>query len=190
MNFIDLLNTGKSPPEDINVVIEIPKGSNLKYEYDTDNNILQIDRILSVEMVYPFNYGFIPKTIETLDNNSNFDNLDAFVLYIDSLHPLSVINCIPVGVILTEDQDGIDSKIIATPNPKIMKCNNVMDLSVINQYHLNKLKHFIEHHKDLEKDKFVKIKELGDGTMAKSIILGAMENYKKYKKKLIRNILL
>jgi inorganic pyrophosphatase len=66
LNFIDLLNTGKSPPEDINVVIEIPEGSNLKYEYDTDNNILQIDRILSVEMVYPFNYGFIPKTIETL----------------------------------------------------------------------------------------------------------------------------
>ena len=65
MNYIALLNTGKSPPSDINVVVEIPKGSNIKYEYDTDNKILQIDRILSVEMIYPFNYGFIPKTIET-----------------------------------------------------------------------------------------------------------------------------
>ncbi|HJT85492.1 MAG TPA: inorganic diphosphatase [Nitrososphaeraceae archaeon] len=182
MNSIALLNTGKSPPSDINVVIEIPKGSSIKYEYDTDNKILQIDRILSVEMVYPFNYGFIPKTIETLENNSNLDNLDAFVLYINSLTPLSVINCIPVGVILTEDQDGTDTKIIATPNPKITTSNSVMDLNDINQYHLNKLKHFIEHHKDLEEDKFVKIKEFGDRTMAKKIILSAMENYKKHKK--------
>ena len=85
MNFIEQLNTGKYPPEDINVVIEIPKGSNIKYEYDLDNGILYVDRILSVEMVYPFNYGFIPKTIETLDDNSNnIDSLDVFVIDFDS----------------------------------------------------------------------------------------------------------
>jgi inorganic pyrophosphatase len=179
LNFIELLPTGKSPPEDINIVIEIPKGSNIKYEYSSDDNILHIDRILSVEMVYPFNYGFIPKTIETLDNNSNFDNLDAFVLHIDPLYPLSVINCIPIGVIITEDQDGLDSKIIAIPNQKIMNYNKIMDLKDVNLSHLDKLKHFIEHHKDLEKEKFVKIKEFGDKTRAKKLILTAMENYKK-----------
>ncbi|HEX2405757.1 MAG TPA: inorganic diphosphatase [Nitrososphaeraceae archaeon] len=183
MNFIEQLNTGKYPPEDINVVIEIPKGSNIKYEYDLDNGILYVDRILSVEMVYPFNYGFIPKTIETLDDNSNnIDSLDVFVIDFDSLQPLSVINCTPIGVILTEDQDGVDSKIIATPIPKIMNYNNLMDLNDVNPYYINKLKHFIEHHKDLEKEKFVKIKELGDKTKAKGIILDAIENYKKYKK--------
>ena len=182
MDFLEQLNAGRNPPEDINTVIEIPKGSNIKYEYDIVNGILSVDRILSVEMVYPFNYGFIPKTMETLDDNSNnIDNLDVFVIDIDPLQPLSLINCTPNGVILTEDQDGVDSKIIATPIPKIMNYNNVIDLNDVNSYYLNKLKHFIEHHKDLEKEKFVKIKEFGNKAKAKDIILDAMENYKKYK---------
>ena len=182
MDFLEQLNAGRNPPEDINIVIEIPKGGNIKYEYDIVNGILCVDRILSVEMVYPFNYGFIPKTMETLDNNSNnIDNLDVFVIDIDPLQPLSLINCTPIGVILTEDQDGVDSKIIATPIPKITNYNNVIDLNDVNPYYLNKLKHFIEHHKDLEKEKFVKIKELGNKAKAKDIILDAMENYKKYK---------
>jgi inorganic pyrophosphatase len=63
-----------------------------------------------------------------------------------------------------------------------MNYNNLMDLNDVNPYYINKLKHFIEHHKDLEKEKFVKIKELGDKTKAKGIILDAIENYKKYKK--------
>lgn len=184
MDVLEQLNAGRNPPEDINIVIEIPKGGNIKYEYDRVNGILRVDRILSVEMVYPFNYGFIPKTIETLDNNSNnIDNLDVFVIDTDPLQPLSLINCTPIGVILTEDQDGVDSKIIATPIPKIMNYNNVIDLTDVNPYYLNKLKHFIEHHKDLEKEKFVKIKEFGNKAKAKDRILVAMENYKKYKNK-------
>lgn len=61
MSFIEQLDTGRNPPEDINVVIEIPKGSNIKYEYDLVNGILYADRILSVAMVYPFNYGLYQK---------------------------------------------------------------------------------------------------------------------------------
>ena len=182
MSFIEQLDIGRNPPEDINVVIEIPKGSNIKYEYDLVNGILYADRILSVAMVYPFNYGFIPKTIETIDYNSkNIDCLDVFVIDIDPLHPLSIINCTPIGVVLTEDQDGVDSKIIATPIPKIINYNNLNNLSDVNPYHINKLKHFIEYHKDLEKGKFVKIKELGDKVKAKDIISDAMKNYKKYR---------
>ncbi len=90
-------------PEDINVVIEISKGSNIKYELNLESRILYVDRILSVEMVYPFNYGFIPQTIENLDNDiKNTDNLDVFVIGIDSLQPLSVINCTPIGILFTE----------------------------------------------------------------------------------------
>ena len=107
MNFVEKLYTGIQPPEDINVVIEISKGSNIKYELNLDNGLLYVDRILSVEMVYPYNYGFIPQTIENLDDDfKNIDNLDAFVIGIDSLQPLSVINCAPIGIIFTEDQDG------------------------------------------------------------------------------------
>lgn len=182
MNDIEQLNSGINPPEDINVVIEIPKGSNIKYEYDITNGILYADRILSVALVYPFNYGFIPKTIETINYDSkNIDCLDVFVIDIDPLHPLSIINCTPIGVVLTEDQDGVDSKIIVTPIPKIVNYNNYMNLSDVNPYYINKLKHFIEHHKDLEKEKFVKIKGFEDKIKAKSIISDAIENYKKYK---------
>jgi inorganic pyrophosphatase len=183
MNFVDKLNAGINPPEDINVVIEISKGSNIKHELNLDNGILYIDRILSVEMVYPFNYGFIPQTIENLDNNSkNIDSLDVFVIGIDSLHPLSIINCTPTGIIFTEDQDGLDSKIIATPISKIVDWSPMMeDSNNFNLHLLNKLKHFIEHHKDLEKDKFVKIIEVGNKEKSKLKIIEAMENHKKYR---------
>lgn len=185
MNFVDKLNTGIHPPEDINVVIEISKGSNIKYELNLENGILYVDRILSVEMVYPFNYGFIPQTIENLDNDfKNTDNLDVFVIGIDSLQPLSVINCTPIGIIFTEDQDGLDSKIIAAPISKIGGWSNIRDLNDFNLHLLDKLKHFIEHHKDLEKDKFVKIREFGNKEKSKRIILEAMENHKKYKNSL------
>ena len=184
MNFVEKLYTGIQPPEDINVVIEISKGSNIKYELNLDNGILYTDRILSVAMVYPFNYGFIPQTIENLDNDSeNIDNLDVFVIGIDSLQPLSIINCTPIGIIFTEDQDGLDSKIIATPISKIGDWSNIGGghLNDSNLHFLNKLKHFIEHHKDLEKDKFVKIRGFGNKEKSKQKIIEAMENYKKYK---------
>ncbi|MGZ5511682.1 MAG: inorganic diphosphatase, partial [Nitrososphaeraceae archaeon] len=128
-NIEQQLNTGINPPEDSNVVIEIPKGSNIKYEYDITNGILYADRILSVELVYPFNYGFIPKTMETINYDSkNIHSLDVFVIDIDPLYPLSIINCTPIGVVLTEDQDGVDSKIIATPIPRITNYDNFSDL--------------------------------------------------------------
>ena len=188
MNFVDKLNAGINPPDDINVVIEISKGSNIKHELNLENGILYIDRILSVEMVYPFNYGFIPQTIENLNNNSkNMDNLDVFVIGIDSLQPLSIINCTPIGIIFTQDQDGPDSKIIATPISKIVDCTPIGDSNDFNLHLLNKLKHFIEHHKDLEKDKFVKIIEVGNQEKSKLKIIEAMENHKKYRRTNHRN---
>jgi inorganic pyrophosphatase len=81
----------------------------------------------------------------------------------------------------TEDQEGLDSKIIATPISKIGDWSTIGDSNDFNLYLLNKLKHFIEHHKDLEKDKFVKIREFGNKVKSKRKILEAMENYKKYK---------
>jgi len=187
MSFPSTLHSGKNPPEDINVVIEIPRGSNIKYELDPADGILYVDRILSVEMVYPFNYGFIPKTLENSDKlTTSKDNLDVFVIGIDSLQPKSVVNCVPIGVILTEDQDGLDSKIIARPSSKAYKLNNELlnDLEDINSHILKKLIHFIEHHKDLENNKFVKIIEIGHKERAKRIVLDGIKNYEKYIKSL------
>ena len=181
MSFPSNLHSGKNPPEDINVVIEIPRGSNIKYELDPADGILYVDRILSVEMVYPFNYGFIPKTLESSDKPNYKDNLDVFVIGIDSLQPKSIVNCVPIGVILTEDQDGPDSKIIARPSSITDELDNELlnDIEDINSHILKKLIHFIEHHKDLEKNKFVKIKQIGHKERAKIIILDGIKNYEK-----------
>lgn len=183
MYLFNNLVPGENPPEDVNVIIEISKGSNIKYELNSLNGFLYVDRILTVEMIYPFNYGSIPSTMENSENLVfNNDNLDAFIIGIDSLYPGSVINCIPVGVILTEDQSGSDTKIILTPSKKI-NSNNFELLRYLDNnkpYLINKLIHFIKHHKDLEKGKFVKIKEIGSKEKAKKIISDGIKNHQKY----------
>lgn len=183
MVFPNRISSGNNPPEDINVVIEISKGSNIKYELNSTDGFLYVDRILSVEMVYPLNYGFIPRTIENSEIDIlNKDSLDVFVIGADPFYPKSVINCIPIGVIFTKDQDGIDSKIIVKPSSKSYQTipselifedfDQGLDLPIF-----KKLIHFIEHHKDFEENKFVKINEIGNKEKAKSVILKGIKNY-------------
>jgi len=170
---LNALSPGKNPPDEITVVIEIPKGSAIKYEIDSDSGALFVDRILSTSMVYPCNYGFIPKTEE------DEDLIDVFVLGNDPLVPMSIIHSIPIGVLLTEDQDGQDSKIIAIPIPRIdPDFSKIINLSDIGEYTLNQLKHFIEHHKELEEGKYVKVKGFKDKEAAKKTISYAIEKYK------------
>ena len=101
---IDALSAGKNPPDEINVLIEIPKGSNIKYEIDSETGALFVDRILSTSMSYPCNYGFIPNTKE-----EDGDPVDVFVLSNNPVVVMSIIRCKPNR--LTKDQDGQDSKI-------------------------------------------------------------------------------
>ena len=114
MNTFDQIGSGKNPPGNINVVIEIPQNSNIKYEVDSESGILFVDRKLHTSMVYPFNYGFIPKTRE-----EDGDPIDILVLSNDAFSPLSVVRSKPIGVLIMEDEEGQDSKIIAVPNEKV-----------------------------------------------------------------------
>jgi inorganic pyrophosphatase len=174
MIYLNALTPGKNPPDEINVVIEISKGSAIKYEIDRYTGALFVDRILSTSMVYPCNYGFIPKTEE------DEDLIDVFVLGNDPVVPMSIVRSIPIGMLLTEDQDGQDSKIIAIPIPRIdPDFSRIIDLSDIGEYTLNQLKHFIEHHKELEKGKYVNIKEFKDKEAAKKTISDAIQKYNK-----------
>src|ERR671915_87664 len=169
------LDPGADPPKIINVLIEIPKNSNIKYETDFKSGLLRVDRILSVAASYPYNYGFIPGTLEL---NSE-DPIDAYVLG-DTLIPYSLIMCSPIGAILTEDQDGNDVKIIAVPLTMISlefdKVNNIYDLPV---FFREKLEHIIRHHKDLESGKFVKGIKWEEKYAAEQIILQAIERKRK-----------
>jgi inorganic pyrophosphatase len=169
------LSVGKSPPYEVNVVIEISKGSNIKYEIDSETGALFVDRILSTSMSYPCNYGFIPKTKE-----DDGDPVDVFVLTNDPVVLTSIIRCRAVGVLLTEDQDGQDCKIIAVPVAKVdPNFSDVTDLNSIPEHTLSQLKHFVEHHKELEQGKYVKIEGLEGKEVAENKISEAIAKYNK-----------
>ena len=175
MTVIGKSNSGINLPAVINVIIEIPKGSNIKYEMDTESGAIFVDRILSTAMFYPCNYGFIPNTKE-----EDGDAVDVLVLGDDSVMPMSMIRTIPVGVLLTEDQEGQDSKIIAVPIAKIdPSFSTITDVNSIPEHIRNRIKHFIEHHKDLEKGKYVKVIGWAGKEIAKKNISEAIERYNK-----------
>jgi inorganic pyrophosphatase len=160
----------------IDVLIEISKGSNIKYEMDFETGKLSVDRKLSTSMYYPYNYGFVPNT-----EDSTGDPLDVFVLGDDPFEPMSTIKSRPIAVLLTEDQDGSDPKIIAAPVDKVdPSFSSVSDLKGIQNYVCAKLEHFVLHHKDLEKGKYVKIMGWRDKEFAKEIISEAIERWSKH----------
>jgi inorganic pyrophosphatase len=136
----------------VNVHIEISKNSNIKYEFDKTLNSLICDRILHTPMTYFFNYGYIPNTLSE-DN----DPLDAIVLIEESLIPGSYIKCKIIGCLETEDDSGIDPKLLLCPISKIDPIyDNMNDITDVPEHTLNKIKYFFQHYKDLE-NKNVKI---------------------------------
>jgi len=116
LSAINTLKPGTNPPDEINVVVEIPKGSSIKYEIDPKSGEISVDRMLYPALFYPCNYGFIPQTRE---EGGGADPIDVFILGNYSLLAKSVISCRAVGILSTEDQGGIDPKIIAVPVTKI-----------------------------------------------------------------------
>lgn len=157
------------------VMIEIPKGSNIKYEYDAESGFILVDRKLFTAMYYPCNYGFIPNTLE-----KDGDPLDVLVLGETPLAPLSLIKVIPVGVLQTEDEEGQDSKIVAIPTSKIdPSFSTVQDIEDVQQHLKDQIKHFFEHYKELEKGKFVKISGWEGKEYAVRKITDAISSYQK-----------
>jgi len=165
MNLKDL-PAGKNTPDDINVVVEIPANSSIKYEIDEKTGALTVDRFLHTASVYPFNYGFIPST-----KADDGDPIDVIVLSSMPVAPGVVISCIPVGMLQMEDEAGNDEKLIAVPPAKIdPQYGNIQDISDVPDYSKNKIKHFFETYKTLEPGKWVKVASWQDATTAKKVI--------------------
>ncbi len=174
MALIDNLKAGKNPPDEINVVVEIPRGSNIKYEIDDESGALFVDRKLFTAMFYPCNYGFVPQTRE-----KDGDPVDVLVLGNDPVAPSSVIRANPVGVLITTDEEGEDSKIVAVPISKVdPSFADVRDIDAIPLHMRDQIKHFFEHYKELEKGKYVKVKSWENRESAKKKISEALERYK------------
>ncbi len=149
------LSAGKKVPEEVNVVIEIPQGSSIKYEIDKDSGAIMVDRFVYTAMFYPFNYGFIPGTLV-----EDGDPIDILVISTYPIHPGTVLPARPIGMLEMEDEEGIDTKILAVPtlkvDPSYADVKNISDLS---EQEKNKIKHFFDHYKELEPGKWVKTKE-------------------------------
>ncbi len=153
-------------PEEINVIVEIPKDSDVKYELDKESGAVFVDRFLHTAMHYPFNYGFIPNT-----KAEDGDPVDVLVISNVPVAPGSVIKCRPIGILNMEDEEGEDTKIIAVPVSKLdPSFDNIKDVNDIPEALKNKIKHFFEHYKDLEKGKWVKVRDWEGADKAKEII--------------------
>ncbi len=166
---------GKNAPEDINVVIEIPMNNEpVKYEFDKDSDMLIVDRFMTATMQYPCNYGFIPNTL-----SDDGDPADVLVVAPVAIRPGAIINCRPVGVLKMTDESGVDAKIIAVPTDKLTKIySHVKELEDLPKLLLDQIKHFFEHYKDLEPNKWVKVDGFEGSEAAKKDIQASIENYK------------
>ncbi len=173
---LDALAIGKNPPDDINVIIEVPVGGEpIKYEMDKASGTLFVDRFLYTPMRYPGNYGFIPHTL-SLDG----DPIDVIVCNTRAIVPGAVINCRPVGVLVMEDDGGGDEKIIAVPTSKLTpRYSNVKTYTDLPDILIEQIKHFFAHYKDLEPGKWAKIEHVGHVDEAKKLIREAIERGKK-----------
>ena len=175
MNIWHDMDSSRINALDFMVVIEIPKGSQSKYELDKQTGYLVLDRILHTSTHYPANSGFIPRTYA-----DDGDPLDVLVLCSQVMYPLTTVRCYPIGVVTMTDRDKNDEKIIAIPfgDPQY---NEYKDISELPKHIFDELKHFLSVYKQLE-NKVVHVEELGGHEEARKII---EENIKAFSKKFI-----
>jgi inorganic pyrophosphatase len=164
---ISKISSGINPPWDVNALIEIPQGgAPVKYEMDKESGAMFVDRFLHTAMFYPGNYGFIPHTL-----SEDGDPCDIIVAGPSPVVTGAIIRCRPVGVMMMEDEKGLDEKILAVPadalHPFYTNVRSYLDLpkSLTEQ-----IQHFFEHYKDLEHGKWVKVLDwLGPDDAARMI---------------------
>ena len=165
---IDAISIGKNPPDEVNVLIEVPIGGEpIKYEIDKKAGTLVVDRFLYTPMRYPGNYGFIPHTL-----SQDGDPCDVLVANTRPITPGAVIAVRPIGVLRMTDEAGGDEKIVAVPTARLTQryalIKNYTDLPDIA---CRQIEHFFAHYKDLEPGKWVKCDGWGDADEARRLIV-------------------
>lgn len=170
MSMLTNIPAAKSVPDDINVIIEIPaNGGALKYEFDKDAGLLAVDRFMPTAMHYPCNYGFVPHTLA-----DDGDPVDVLVITPEPIIPGCLIRVRAIGMLKMTDESGEDAKVLAVPVEKL--CAEYADIKSLDDLPaivLQRISHFFEHYKELEKNKWVKVdgwvgideavKEINDG---------------------------
>lgn len=152
-------------------VIEISKGGKNKYELDKETGLLKLDRVLFTSTHYPANYGFIPRTYA-----DDGDPLDVLVLCSETIQPMTLVECRPIGLLNMVDNDSADEKIIAVPvnDPNYSTYNDIKDLP---KHIFEEIKHFFQVYKSLESDKVTSVTEISGVKKAKDVIKKSIDSY-------------
>ena len=172
--------SGKSLPNDFNVIIEIPAHADpVKYEVDKESGAIFVDRFMGTAMHYPCNYGYIPHTIA-----GDGDPVDVLVVTQFALPPGVVVRCRPVGMLAMTDEAGEDAKVLAVPVDKLTTMyRSVESPRDLPQITLDQISHFFAHYKDLEPGKFVKINGWFGQEEAKKEIMEGVARFQEAKEK-------
>ncbi|WP_407724748.1 inorganic diphosphatase [Ruminococcus sp. JL13D9] len=152
-------------------VIEISKGGKNKYEMDKETGLLKLDRVLFTSTHYPANYGFIPRTYA-----KDGDPLDVLVLCSETIMPMTLVECKPIGVLKMIDDNKDDEKIIAVPvgDPNYSGYNDIKELP---KHRFDEILHFFQVYKMLEKGKETQIKSISGAEKAKEVVQLSIESY-------------
>lgn len=163
---------GLKVPQHVYALIECPKGTRNKYEISKSANVILLDRVLHSSVMYPHDYGFIPGTYA-----SDGDPLDILVLIQQPSYPLTIIQAKPIGVLIMEDEKGIDEKILSVAeNDPIFR--DYAELKDIPKHFLDEVREFFKTYKNLEEPKYSSVKEWRDRQSAYTIIQESIQRFK------------
>jgi inorganic pyrophosphatase len=173
---LDRVTSGKNPPDEINVIIEIPANAEpVKYEVDKESGAMFVDRILRTAMRYPVNYGYIPHTL-----SDDGDPCDVLVPTAFPLIPGSVIRCRPVAVLKMTDESGDDAKVMAVPSDEVSsRWSHIRDIDDMPRELMDRTAHFFEHYKDLDEGKWVRVQGWEGVAAAREEILNSLRMFDK-----------
>ncbi len=159
-------------PKIVYAIIECPKGTQNKYEISKTTNILVLDRVLHSSVIYPQDYGFIPGTYAS-DN----DPLDILVITAHPTDPKTLVKCKPIGVLLMEDEKGLDEKILAVSNndPHYREYEDIVQLP---NHFLDEIQEFFRTYKSLEEESYAEVREWKGRDYAQIIIRESIERFK------------
>lgn len=168
MNLLHDIEPGKA--EEMNVIVEIPRGSKNKYEIDKETGLIALDRVMHTAQDYPFDYGFVPKTL--------WDDGDALDVLLLTTHPLApgiLVRARPVAILKMIDGGESDDKVIAVPtgDPRF---DHIADLQDVNQHTLKEIEHFFGTYKKIQ-NKEVETKGYEDAKAARAAFDRAVKLY-------------
>jgi len=173
---IDKISLGKNPPYDVNVIVEVSLLADpVKYELDKESGAMVVDRFLHTAMHYPCNYGFIPHTL-----SDDGDPVDVLLLGRLPVIPGAVVRACPVGVLMMEDEKGMDEKLVCVPHISLKSIYSTYeDIGCVPKHDLERMEHFFAHYKDLEEGKWVKIVGWENAESGRRILTEAIERFGK-----------